>query len=108
MTSDQISFFVLTSLKPENVLIDSEGFAILTDFGLSKMDFCKDSRAKSLVGTPEYLAPELLTGKGREYGQEVDWWSLGVLLYEMVTGNAPFYSSVDREELYHNIQHKEV
>ena len=76
------------SLKPENVLIDAEGFALLTDFGLSKENMSSSQRAKSLCGTAEYLAPEILDMTG--HGFAVDWWTLGVLIYEMVTGRPPF------------------
>ena len=89
------------SLKPENVLIDADGYALLTDFGLSKENMTDTHRAKSLCGTAEYLAPEILA-KTREYGKECDWWSFGVLLYEMITGSPPFYST-DRKELFKKI-----
>ena len=88
-------------MKPENVLIDADGYALLTDFGLSKENMTDTHRAKSLCGTAEYLAPEILA-KTREYGKECDWWSFGVLLYEMITGSPPFYST-DRKELFQKI-----
>ena len=92
-------------MKPENVLIDNDGYALLTDFGLSKEMFSDNSRPNSLVGTPEYLAPEILLKQ--EYGFECDWWSFGVLLYEMITGIPPFYSK-DKDVLYDNILTKDV
>lgn len=79
---------VYRDLKPENILIDKHGYLKITDFG-----FCKvlQGRTWTLCGTPEYLAPELILSKG--YGFSVDWWSFGVLLYEMNAGYPPFYAN---------------
>lgn len=84
-------------VKPENILICQSGFIKLGDFG-----FCKiiKSRTWTLCGTPEYLAPEIIMSKG--YSFPVDWWSLGVLIYEMTSGYPPFYSS-DPMKLYEKV-----
>jgi len=76
---------IYRDLKPENILIQENGYLKLTDFGFAK--YC-DSRTYTLCGTPEYLAPEVLLNKG--HGKPVDWWCLGILIYEMIAGIDPF------------------
>lgn len=92
-------------MKPENVLINVDGYIKITDFGLSKENISDNSGAKSFCGTPEYLAPEIIENKG--HGQAVDWWSLGSILYEMLTGMPPFYNN-DREKLFNTIKSCQV
>ncbi|CAM9484004.1 unnamed protein product [Chrysoparadoxa australica] len=93
---------VYRDLKPENVLLNDRGHIRLTDFGLSKEGISDNtSGAHSFCGTPEYLAPEILNRQG--HGRAVDWWSLGALLYEMLTGLPPFYCR-DREKLFEKIR----
>jgi len=82
---------IYRDLKPENVLLDADGHVKLTDFGLSK----ESQTADTFCGTPVYLAPEIWLRK--TYGFEVDWWSLGCVLYEMVTGLPPFWGDTIKD-----------
>jgi len=76
---------VYRDLKPENILINADGYVKLTDFGFAKVI---EHRTYTLCGTPEYIAPEVLLNKG--HGKPVDWWTLGILIYEMIVGYPPF------------------
>jgi len=83
---------IYRDLKPENILIDSEGHLKITDFGLSKEGLLDpNSRTKTFCGTAEYLAPEVILGN--PYSLAVDWWSLGTLMYEMITGLPAFFDN---------------
>jgi len=93
-------------LKPENILLTNAGHICLTDFGISKEGLeSDDARTATFCGTPEYLAPEVLAGKG--YGKAVDWWSFGTLIFEMLTGLPPFYSQ-DVQQMYSKIMNEEL
>jgi serum/glucocorticoid-regulated kinase 2 len=89
-----------SDLKPENILLDYSGHIALCDFGLCKLNMKDGSKTNTFCGTPEYLAPELLLGDG--YTKAVDWWTLGILLFEMLTGLPPFYDE-NVKEMYKKI-----
>lgn len=92
---------IYRDLKPENILLDIDGHLCLTDFGLSKDIGPENQEALTFCGTPEYLAPEIVLNRG--HGKAVDWWSLGILLYELTVGIPPFYSQ-NVHEMYQLIK----
>ena len=85
---------IYRDLKPENILMDEHGYLKLADFGMAKK-LKEDEKAMSFCGTPEYLAPEIITMEGHD--NSADWWSFGILLFEMLCGLPPFYvENLDR------------
>ncbi|KAK2943216.1 putative protein kinase [Blattamonas nauphoetae] len=96
---------IYRDLKPENILLTADGHIKLTDFGLSKTDVLHSNTAKTFCGTPEYIAPEILRNGG--HGKAVDWWTVGTLLYELLTGLPPFYSE-NVNQMYDNILHQRL
>ncbi|XP_057419673.1 phototropin-2 isoform X2 [Lotus japonicus] len=122
---------IYRDLKPENVLLQKDGHVVLTDFDLSFMTSCKpqvvkhslpgkrrsrsqppptfvaepDTQSNSFVGTEEYIAPEIITGAG--HSSAIDWWTLGILLYEMLYGRTPFRGK-NRQKTFSNILYKDL
>ena len=97
------SNIVHRDLKPENILCSSPTHVMLADFGLAKI--VKADGLKTFCGTPEYLAPEVL--EDNDYGRAVDWWGVGVVMYEMMCGRLPFYNK-DHDVLFELILMEEV
>jgi RAC serine/threonine-protein kinase len=98
---------VYRDLKPENVLVCFDGHLKLTDFGLIKENMSSESTTSSFCGTPEYLAPEVIVGDKKNpsrYGKDVDWWALGILMFEMLVGRPPFFHE-DVQRMYNMIMH---
>lgn len=94
---------IYRDLKPENILLDKDGHIKITDFGLAKelkAESKDEERTKTFCGTNEYLAPEVILGQS--YGESVDWWAFGIVLYEMITGWPP-WTDENSKELFKKI-----
>ncbi len=102
---------IYRDIKPENILVGADGHLKLTDFGLSKEGITSaggkamGTKTRTFCGTPDYLAPEII--KGISHGKAVDWWGVGVLLFEMLVGHPPF-TGTNHKELYQHIVSDEV
>ncbi|KAI8604776.1 kinase-like domain-containing protein, partial [Dissophora ornata] len=104
---------VYRDLKPENILLAIDGHIVLTDFGLSKQfptfsassPYLAEEKTNTFCGTAEYLAPEIL--RAAEYSYAVDWWSLGTLLFEMLTGITPFWAE-NHAQMYQRVLEDEL
>ncbi|EFA07407.1 protein C kinase 98E-like protein [Tribolium castaneum] len=96
---------VYRDLKLDNILLDAEGHCKLADFGMCKEGILDGITTTTFCGTPDYIAPEIL--QELEYGASVDWWALGVLMYEMMAGQPPFESD-NEDDLFESILHDDV
>ncbi|KAH0785074.1 AGC family protein kinase [Histomonas meleagridis] len=97
--------YVYRDLKPENILVDYNGHIKITDLGLAKGQMNSDSTTTTFCGTPEYIAPEMI--QQIPYTRSVDWWSYGILLFEMISGLPPFYDE-NTKKMYHKILTEDI
>ena len=87
------NYIIYRDIKPENIMIDEKGYIVLLDMGTAKFLKGKSGRTHTVIGTPHYMAPEIMLGKGYTYSS--DLWSLGVCLFEFATGMHPFAEGVE-------------
>ncbi|PIO24356.1 hypothetical protein AB205_0036670 [Aquarana catesbeiana] len=97
----KLTVFAFRDLKLDNVMLDRDGHIKIADFGMCKENVYGENKASTFCGTPDYIAPEILLG--HKYTFSVDWWSFGVLLYEMLIGQSPFHGD-DEDELFESIR----
>lgn len=96
---------IYRDLKLDNILLDQDGHCKLADFGMCKEGILNGVLTSTFCGTPDYIAPEIL--QELEYGPSVDWWALGVLMYEMMAGQPPFEAD-NEDDLFESILHDDV
>lgn len=97
---------IYRDLKPENIMLNAHGDVVLTDFGLSKVPLASEGRTNTVCGTIEYMAPEVLSERVH-YDRSVDWWSLGIVIHDMLTGSPPFVAN-NRKKTMDAIMNKKL